>query len=182
MRSFGIRGAHLLALGVALAAGTHRLAAQSSVALTPFVAYYRAADVSSPTTAGADLAIYGGQLGIRASAAVPVSGPTDRNGSRGWDGDLDFVVRLSSPMSMSTTLVPYVFGGIGGRSRPDAFRVPEWTPTRSFGAGAQLSLTRSLGVSAEARYRMMRTFQPDGTRPWRTDSSPELRVGIVLGR
>lgn len=184
MRSQSMRAASLTALVTvaALGATARAAAAQSSLALTPFVSYYRSTDVASPTTAGADLAIFGGPLGIRGSAAIPVRGPTDRNGSRGWDGDLDFVVRLADPMRTSSAFVPYIFGGIGGRSRPDAFRDPVWTHTRSLGAGAQIALTRSLGFSAEARWRFMRELQTDGTTPWRADNAAEVRIGVSLGR
>ena len=183
MRPLTIRAVSTLVLGVAAATlATARPArAQSSVTLTPFIGYYRTTDVKSPTTAGADLALYGGQLGIRASGAVPLSGPTDTKKSRGWDGDLDFVVRLADPSKFGVVLVPYAFAGFGGRNRPDDFQTQRWTPTRSFGGGAQIVLSRSLALSAEARLRSTRQLQPDGSRPWRMDGAPEVRVGFMLG-
>lgn len=182
MRPNTIRALSLVAgvvLGATLAA-PHRADAQSSLALTPFIGYYRSTDVKSPKTAGADLTLYAGQLGVRASGALPLSGPTDTKGSRGWDGDLDFVVRLADPAKFGVVLVPYAFGGFGGRNRPDALRAMAWTPTRSFGGGAQLVLGRSLALSAEARFRSTRQLQLDGSRPWRMDSAPEVRVGFML--
>lgn len=182
MRSITVRAATMVVVGaVAATSGAARRAdAQSSLALTPFIGYYRSTDVKSPTTAGADLTLYGGQLGIRASGALPLSGPTDTKGSRGWDGDLDFVVRLADPAKFGVVLVPYAFGGFGGRNRPDAFRTMQWTPTRSFGGGAHIVLGRSLALSAEARLRSTRQLQPDGSRPWRMDSAPEVRVGFMI--
>lgn len=183
MRPPAIRVVPMLALGIVAAsfAPARRADAQSSLTLTPFIGYYRSTDVKSPTTAGADLTIYGGPLGIRASGALPLSGPVDSKGSRGWDGDLDFVVRLGSPSAGGLGLVPYAFAGFGGRNRPDAFQVQQWTPTRSLGGGAQVVLTRSLALSAEARLRSTRQLQADGSRPWRMDSAPEVRVGFMLG-
>ena len=183
MRHLTLRAIPTLALGVVAATiGASRpLHAQSSLTLTPFLGYYRNTDVKSPATAGADLAIYGGPLGIRASGAIPLTGPTDSKKSRGWDGDLDFVVRLIDPSKLGFGLVPYAFGGFGGRTRPDAFQNQVWTPTRSLGGGAQIILTRSLALSAEARVRSTRQLQLDGSRPWRWDSAPEVRVGFMIG-
>ena len=182
MRPLTLRAVTTIMLGLvgATLGAARRADAQSSLALTPFIGYYRSTDVTSPKTAGADLTLYAGQLGVRASGALPLSGPTDTKGSRGWDGDLDFVVRLANPSTFGVVLVPYAFGGFGGRNRPDAFRTQVWTPTRSFGGGAQIVLARSLALSAEARFRSTRQLQPDGSRPWRMDSAPEVRVGFML--
>ena len=182
MRPLTLRAVSMLALGIAGATlGSARpVAAQSSLTLTPFIGYYRSTDVKSPTTAGADLTIYGGQLGIRASGAVPLSGPTDSKKSRGWDGDLDFVLRFANPSSSGAVFVPYAFAGFGGRNRPDAFQNQVWTPTRSIGGGAQIVLTRSLALSAEARLRSTRQLQTDGSRPWKFDGAPEVRVGFMI--
>ena len=184
MRPLTLRALSTLALGIlgAMLGAARPADAQSSLTLTPFIGYYRTTDVKSPTTAGADLTIYGGPLGIRASGALPLSGPTDTKKSRGWDGDLDFVVRLTDPSRLGVGLVPYAFAGFGGRNRPDAFQNQVWTSTRSIGGGAQIVLTRSLALSAEARLRSTRQLQLDGSRPWKFDSAPEVRVGFMLGR
>lgn len=148
-----------------------------SVTLTPFVSYYHADGIASPTLAGAELALWAGQFGARGSAALPLSGPTATNGARGWDGDLDLVVRLGDVTRSDIALIPYAFAGIGGRTRPDAFGENRWTSMRSYGAGASLTLSRSLGVSAEARMRSYRDAY-DGT--WTADRVPEWRLGVVL--
>lgn len=167
------------ALALTAAAALPAAAQQTapSVTLTPFVTYYRSEGVGSPTLAGGELALWAGQFGGRGSLALPLTGPTNADGARGWDGDLDLVVRLGDVTRSDIAFVPYAFAGMGGRTRPDALRNDVWTPTRSYGAGATLSLSRALAISGEARMRRYRNAY-DGS--WDSDNTPEWRFGVVL--
>ncbi len=163
-----------------LALAASAAGAQGSSSFGPFVAYTSGHNISTPVTAGAQMALFSGLFGVRGSGAILLDdrGRLDASAPHGWDMDGDLVLRLGHPGFASFSLVPYAFTGIGGMSRPDALTgAKEFYHTWSYGGGVSLGLSRSLQITAEARQRAMRAT---GETQWHSTGGAEMRVGLLF--
>jgi len=170
---------------VTVAAST--AAAQTRLSTELFVA--RNNNLSSGASLyGLGLMLSGGPLGLRASGALNLrtdsEDGTDVVRLGAWTGEVDLVLQPAlfgawerAPIAFS----PYVFGGLGRISgiEVDGFR-SYWT-SASYGGGASLPLTRAMGVTGEARYRLPLTEALDESNSGFDRSFPrgwEYRFGL----
>lgn len=169
-----------LAGGLALSAVVATtVAAQAVSGFGPFVAYPTGAHFDSPASAGASMTVYNaGIFGLRGSGAILLDGGRlDASAPRGWDVDGDLLLRLGRASSISFSLVPYAFAGLGGRSRPVLGAPNDYSHTWSYGGGVALALSRALEITGEARQRAMRET---GETKWRSAGPTELRLGAAF--
>ncbi len=177
MRVFSSLGATVGILALAASSA----GAQAASSFGPFVAYTSGRNISTPVTAGAEMALFGsGLFGFRGSGAILLDdrGRLDASAPHGWDVDGDLVLRLGHPGFGSFSLVPYAFTGIGGMSRPDALTgAKDFFHTWSYGGGVSLGLSRSLQITGEARQRAMRAT---GDTQWHSTGGAETRLGLMF--
>ena len=150
----------LLRTGVVVAVAASSAAAQTRLSTELFFARNSVLASGTPLY-GLALGLYGGPIGLRASGALAFRTETvnrvDVVRTGAWTGEVDLILRpavLGSEERTVFPFAPYVFGGIGRISgvEVDGFR-SHWTGA-SYGAGLAVPLTRALGVSGEARYRL----------------------------
>lgn len=149
----------LIGTGVALSLAAPSAAAQSRMSTELFVARNSALAPGS-SMYGLGLTFGGGPLALRASGAAAFqSRTTDRGESidvDAWTGEVDIVLQpdLFGAIGEILPVAPYVFGGLGQVSQVDfdGFR-QRWTGV-SYGAGALVPLTRSIGLTGEGRFRL----------------------------
>lgn len=148
----------VLGTGVCLALVAPSAAAQSRLSTELFVAR-NAALAPGSSLYGLGLTVGGSPIALRGSAAAAFRSRLTPEGESigidAWTGEVDLLVRpdLLGAVGGSLPLFPYVFGGLGQLSATDldGFR-QRWTSV-SYGAGLMVPLARSLGVTAEGRYR-----------------------------
>lgn len=149
----------LLGTGVCLAVVASSAAAQSRLSTELFVARNGALAPGS-SLYGLGLTVGGGPIGLRASGAASFRSRSTAEGESididAWTGEVDLLLQpdLLGGVGAVLPLSPYVFGGLGQLSATDfdGFR-QRWTGV-SYGAGLAVPLARSLGVTAEGRYRL----------------------------
>ena len=149
----------LIGTGVTLFLAAPSAAAQSRVSTELFVARNSALAPGS-SMYGLGLTFGGGPIALRASGAAAFQArTTDRGESidvEAWTGEVDLVLQpdLFGAIGELLPVAPYVFGGLGQLSQVDfeGFR-QRWTGV-SYGAGALVPLSRSIGVTAEGRFRL----------------------------
>lgn len=149
----------LIGTGVALSLAAPSAAAQSRMSTELFVARNSALAPGS-SMYGLGLTFGGGPLALRASGAAAFqSRATDRGESidvDAWTGEVDLVLQpdLLGAIGEILPVAPYVFGGLGQVSAVDfdGFR-HRWTGV-SYGAGALVPLSRSIGITGEGRFRL----------------------------
>jgi hypothetical protein len=182
----------LLGTSVCFVLAASSAAAQSRVSTELFIARNTALAPGS-SLYGVGLGFGGGPLGLRASGAASFRSRSTSQGDNididAWTGEVDLLLQPNLLGGVGSVLPfsPYVFGGVGQLSQVDVdgFR-HRWTGV-SYGAGALVPLASSLGVTAEARYRLPvaealdengGTFDSSFPRGW------EYRFGlsISLGR
>jgi hypothetical protein len=180
----------LLGTGVCLAFAAPSATAQSRLSTELFVAR-NAALAPGSSLYGLGLTI-GGQIALRASGAAAFRTRSTEQGESihvdAWTGEVDLILQAGlGDVGSSLSLSPYVFGGLGQLSATDfdGFR-QRWTGV-SYGAGLAVPLARSLGVTAEGRYRLPLSEAVDETGSTFDSSFPrgwEYRFGlsIALGR
>jgi hypothetical protein len=178
----------LLGAGVCLALAASSAAAQSRLSTELFVARNSALAPGSSLW-GLGLTFGGGPLGFRASGAAAFRTRSTAQGESidvdAWTGELDLLLQPGplGAVGVVLPLSPYVFGGLGQLSATDfdGFR-QRWTGV-SYGAGVAVPLARSLGVTAEGRYRLPlsealdesdASFQSSFPRGW------EYRFGVSI--
>jgi len=172
-----------------LAAAASSAAAQARLSTELFFARNSTLSSGVPLY-GLGLSLAGGPLALRASGAIAFHTEevdqveTVRIGA--WTGEVDLVLQPAVFGGGGRTLVafsPYVFGGVGRISgiEVDGYR-SRWTGA-SYGAGLALPLTRALGVSGEARYRLPLAEAVDETGSTFDRSFPrgwEYRFGLSI--
>jgi hypothetical protein len=145
--------------GVCLALAASTAGAQSRLSTELFVARNGALAPGS-SLYGLGLTFGGGPVGLRASGAASFRSSSTAEGESihvdAWTGEVDLVLQpgLAGAVGAALPISPYVFGGAGQLSATDfdGFR-QRWTAV-SYGAGLAVPLARSLGVTAEGRYRL----------------------------
>jgi hypothetical protein len=149
----------LLGTGVCVVAAASSAAAQSRVSTELFVARNSALAPGS-SLYGLGLTFGGGAVGLRASGAAAFRARSTTQGETigvdAWTGEVDLLLQpgLAGIVGATLPLAPYVFGGLGQLSATDFDGVRQrWTGV-SYGAGVVVPLARSLGVTAEGRYRL----------------------------
>jgi hypothetical protein len=178
----------LLGTGVCLALAASSASAQSRLSTELFVARNGALAPGS-SLYGLGLTFGGDPIGLRASGAAAFRTRSTAQGESidvdAWTGEVDLLLQPGLLGGVGTVLPfsPYVFGGLGQLSATDldGFR-QRWTGV-SYGAGVAVPLARSLGVTAEGRYRLPLaealdesggTFQSSFPRGW------EYRFGLSI--
>jgi hypothetical protein len=173
---------------VCLVLAAPNAAAQARLSTELFVARNSALAPGS-SLYGLGLTFGGGPIGLRASGAAAFRSRSTGQGESidvdAWTGEVDLLLRpgLLGGVGAVLPLSPYVFGGLGQLSATDfdGFR-QRWTAV-SYGAGVAVPLARSLGATAEGRYRMPlsealtdngSTFQSSFPRGW------EYRFGLSI--
>jgi len=149
----------LLGTGVCLALAASSATAQSRVSTELFIAR-NAALAPGSSLYGLGLTFGGGPIGLRASGAAAFRSRSTAQGESididAWTGEVDLLLQpdLLDGFGGVLPLSPYVFGGLGQLSATDfdGFR-QRWTGV-SYGAGLAVPLARSLGLTAEGRYRL----------------------------
>ncbi len=172
-RSITFRLPQLLLAGIAapvVAASAQR----SNLAVTPFVSFLPSTGASP--LAGLALTLGGNSgLAFRASGNFALQNMNNATAystdARPWGADADAMFLFGG----SRSITPFVFTGIGVEGVPNVVN----TTTRSdwsYGFGANLPITRAIGLFGEARWRMT-----DYVLPTAQDAPPrtnELRVGL----
>jgi hypothetical protein len=178
----------LLGTGVCLALAASSAAAQSRLSTELFVARNSALAPGS-SLYGLGLTFGGGAVGLRASGAAAFRTRSTAQGESididAWTGEVDLLLQpdLLGEVGVVLPISPYAFGGLGQLSATDfdGFR-RRWTGV-SYGAGVAVPLARSLGVTAEGRYRLPlsealdengATFESSFPRGW------EYRFGLSI--
>jgi hypothetical protein len=149
----------LLGTGVCLSLAGPTAVAQSRMSTELFVARNSALAPGS-SLYGLGLTFGGGPIGLRASGAAAFRTRSTAQGESidvdAWTGEVDLLIQpgLLGAVGAVLPISPYVFGGLGQLSSTDfdGFR-QRWTGV-SYGGGAAVPLARSLGVTAEGRYRL----------------------------
>jgi hypothetical protein len=155
--------------------------AQSSVAVSPFVALVPSA--TSNPLAGFSLT-FGGTTGLalRSGAELSINNP-EPTGTQGvyrpWGADADGMLFLGGLGGGATVferpLAPYVFAGVGltgGDSAGKNVVTHSW----SYGVGANLALGRDVDIISEARWRLHQYMLPTAKNA--PDSKSEFRFGL----
>jgi hypothetical protein len=147
----------LIGAGVGLVLAAPHAAAQSRLSTELFIAR-NAALAPGSSLYGLGL-VFGGPIALRASGAAAFHTRSTVQGESvsidAWTGEVDLVLQPGLGATGAVLpLAPYVFGGLGQLSATDfdGFR-QRWTGV-SYGAGLAVPLARSLGVTAEGRYRL----------------------------
>ena len=163
-------------------------AAQGRVSTELFIARNSALAPGS-SLYGLGLTISGGALGLRGSGAASFRSQSTSRGESisvdAWTGEVDLLLQpaILGGGRASIALSPYVFGGLGRISRADFDGFREYWTSASYGAGLAVPLGRTLGVSAEGRYRLPlaeavdesgSTFDSSFPRGW------EYRFGLSI--
>jgi hypothetical protein len=176
----------LIGTGVCLAAAAPSALAQSRVSTELFLARNSALAPGS-SLYGLGLT-FGGAVALRASGAAAFRTRTTSRGETigvdAWTGEVDLLLEPGLGVGAAVLpLSPYVFGGLGQISQTDfdGFR-QRWTAV-SYGAGLAVPISRALGVTGEARYRLPlsealdesgSTFESSFPRGW------EYRFGLSI--
>jgi hypothetical protein len=178
----------LLGTGVCIMAAASSAAAQSGLSVELFVV--RNGELAPGSSLyGLGLTFGSGAVGLRASGAASFQSRSTPDGESididAWTGEVDLLVQpnLLGGFGAVLPVFPYVFGGLGRLSATDldGFR-RRWTGV-GYGAGVMVPLARSLGVTAEGRYRLPLsealdesggTFQSSFPRGW------EYRFGLSI--
>jgi hypothetical protein len=178
----------LIGTGVALFLAAPSAAAQSRVSTELFVARNSALAPGS-SMYGVGLTFGAGPIALRASGAAAFQARTTDGGESidvdAWTSEVDLILQpdLFGAIGEILPLAPYVFGGLGQVSQVDfdGFR-QRWTGL-SYGAGALVPLSRSIGLTAEGRFRLpiaealeenSRDFESSFPRGW------EYRFGLSI--
>ena len=150
----------LLRAGVVLGLTATSAAAQGRLSTELFVAR-NSALAASTSLYGLGLTVSGGPVGLRASGALGLRAEsvdeTDVIRIGAWTGEVDLVLQPSILGISGRSVVafsPYVFGGVGRISGVEVGGYRSHWTSASYGAGIGIPLTRTLGVSAEGRYRL----------------------------
>lgn len=149
----------LLGTGVCLSLAASSAAAQSRMSTELFIARNSALAPGS-SLYGLGLTFGGGPIALRASGAAAFRSRSTGQGESidvdAWTGEVDLLIQpgLLGAVGVVLPVSPYVFGGLGQLSATDfdGFR-QRWTGV-SYGGGVAVPLARSLGVTAEGRYRL----------------------------
>lgn len=120
-----------------------------------------------------------GSFGLGLSGLSSPSSSTSSSSSRKWIGDADIVIGnnfggLSA--IFGGAVEPYAFAGIGAHSGAASPSLESAVTTWSYGGGATVPLSGSLGISAEARQRNQ--LGSAYAAPSDFVSGTEYRVGI----
>lgn len=148
----------LLGMGACLVLAGPNAAAQSRLSTELFIA--RNGALAHGSLFGLGLTFGGGPIGLRASGSAAFRTTSTSQGESidvdAWTGEVDLLVQpeFLGAVGVVLPISPYVFGGLGQLSATDfdGFR-QRWTGV-SYGAGVAVPLARSLGVTAEGRYRL----------------------------
>jgi hypothetical protein len=176
-----------LAAGVFLGVTAPSAAAQSRLSAELFVARNGALAPGS-SLYGLGLTFGGGPIGLRASGAASFHASTTAEGESidvdAWTGEVDLLLQPGfGGVGSVLPLSPYVFGGVGRLSAGDFDGLRRtWTGV-SYGAGLLVPLARTLGVTAEGRYRLPVSEALDESGAAFESSFPrgwEYRFGVAI--
>ncbi len=175
-RSFRLPAAFLSAI---VAVPVASVAAQSNLAVSPFVSFLPSAGTSP--LAGLALMLGGsGGFALRGSANLALetsnTGIGGQAGVRPWGADADAMFLLSGLGGRgSRSITPFAFLGIGTQTTNDA-GFSETTHNWSYGAGAAIPIASSVDLFGEGRWRMSQYVLP--TSHFAPTPTTELRFGV----
>lgn len=176
-----------IATGVSLALTASSAVGQSRVSTELFFARNSAL---SPSSSMYGLGFtFGGPIGVRSTGSAAFRARTTADGETigigAWTGELDLLLEpsLLGGLGAALPLSPYVFGGVGRISTRDFDdRRRTWT-SASYGAGLIVPVARTLGVTAEGRYRLPLSEALDDSYQSPESSFPrgwEYRFGLSI--
>ncbi len=177
----------LVRTGVLVVVTASSAAAQARLSTELFVARNNTLS-SGASLYGLGLMLSGGPLGLRASGALNLRTDSEddvdvlRIGA--WTGEVDLVLQpalLGAAERAPIAFSPYVFGGIGRISGVEVDGSRSFWTGASYGGGVSLPLTRAMGVTGEARYRLPLTEALDESNNRFDRSFPrgwEYRFGL----
>jgi cell wall-associated NlpC family hydrolase len=168
-------GRRLIASSLLVAASTSEARAQQSdVSVGAFLSYLPS--ISSSPLAGLALTLANGPMALRASGHLALENADASlasSSSRSWGVDADALLAIGG--YGRSTLIPYVFAGVG-TSSTDTEGFNDQQHGWSYGGGLSIPLGSALDIWAETRQRMSRFVLPtayDAPSP-----RQELRVGL----
>ena len=178
----------LLGTGVCLALTASSADAQARLSTELFIARNSALAPGS-SLYGLGLTLGGGPIGLRASGAAAFRTRSNDDGESitidAWTGEVDLILEpgLLGAVGADLPLSPYVFGGVGQVSTTDFDGFRQRWASLSYGGGLAVPLTRALGITGEARYRLPLSEALDETEGSFDSSFPrgwEYRFGLLI--
>ena len=174
--------------GVCLVLAAPAAVAQTHLSTELFVA--RNGALADGSLYGVGFTVSGGSLALRASGAAALGSRSTASGESvgvdAWTGEADLVLQppVFGNVQAGAAFAPYVFGGLGRISTFDLDGFREQWAAASYGAGLLVPLSRALGITTEARYRLPLAEALDDTGTGSFDSSfPrgwEYRFGLSI--